>query len=339
MSLPIRKVARMKTVGGQACVELHEEALPQLGPHDVLVQVHANSINFHDLAVITGVVGVPDGRIPLCDAAGLIVETGSDVTQLRTGDRVLSTFFPDWIDGAPRPDPLSRISGDTADGFAADLVVVPEHCFTAMPAGMDYEKAATIPCAGVTAWNALSLAGELTRDIVVVVQGTGGVAIWALQLAKAMNARVVALTTSAGKVGMLHSLGADLVIDQRAEPNWDRAVRSFSGGRGADLILEVVGGKNLAVSVSACRMGGKLVLIGFLADVAADLIIPDLLLNHIQVCGLAVGSHADQMRLVKFIEDHSIDPVVGEVIPFDRLGEVGCIYKHNSLVGKMIISH
>lgn len=296
-----RTCVRLKGQPSSLSLTMCEEELPPPSADDVIVRIRASSLNYHDYLVITGGIPVTDGRIPLSDGAGTVIAVGPAVKDLAVGDDVIGTFFADWTGGQPTPDALADILGDSVDGFAADYVSMPERCFTRMPEGLDFSQAATIPCAGVTAWTALTGDGGLQPGNVVVVQGTGGVAVWTLQLAKAMGARVIALTSSQEKSARLTSLGADLVIDYIAQPAWSSTVMEFTGGIGADLIVEVVGGASLGQSIAACRMGGRVAAIGFLADTIAPVAIPDLLLRHIRISGRAVGSHADQKDLVEYI--------------------------------------
>ena len=331
------RVVRLQGSPPSISLQLAEERLPQLSPEDVLVRVHASSLNYHDYLVFTGAISVADGRIPWSDGAGTVVAAGSDVKDLAPGDNVLGTFFPNWRAGKPVPEALSRITGDSVDGFAADYVAMPEWYFTRMPRGLSFNEAATLPCAGVTAWTALTEDGGLEPGSIVLIQGTGGVSIWALQLAKSMGAKVVALTSSEEKSIALRSLGADLVLDYEADKDWVSSVMEFTEGCGVDLVIEVVGGANLARSISACRMDGRIAAIGFLADISAHLEIPDLLLRHIRISGRAVGSHADQNALVEYIEDKEIIPFIGCVFNLDNIDDIIDIYKNRKSLGKIII--
>jgi NADPH:quinone reductase-like Zn-dependent oxidoreductase len=332
-----RRVVRLQMPPSPASLQFSEEKLPQLSPDDVLVRVRASSLNYHDYLVLIGAIAVADGRIPLSDGAGTVVATGPNVKRFVPGDSVLGTFFPDWCDGRPVPEALSRITGDSVDGFAADYVVMPERCLTRMPRGLSFSEAATLPCAGVTAWTAITGDGGLNPGSVVLVQGTGGVSIWALQLAKAMGAKVVALTSSNEKSKTLRSLGADLILDYTADKDWVPSVMDFTRGQGVDLVIEVVGGANLARSISACRMGGRIAAIGFLADTSAQLDIPDLLLRHISISGRAVGSHADQNDLVSYVEEKGIKPFIGGEFDIGSISKAFDAFLSSDVFGKIIV--
>lgn len=333
------KCVRLKVGPSSISVQFFEEALPHPSSNEVIVRIHASSLNYHDYLVMTGAIPVADGRIPLSDGAGTVVAVGSGVEGLAPGDRVIGTFFPNWFGGQPTPDAVADIAGDTVDGFAADYVVMSARSFTPLPAGLSFSEAAIIPCAGVTAWTALTRDGGVAAGAVVVVQGTGGVAIWALQLAKSMGARVIALTSSREKCATLQSLGADLIIDYTAEPDWPSAVMEFTDGTGADLIVEVVGGANIAQSIAACRMGGRIAAIGFLADAIAPVFIPGLLLRHIKISGRAVGSHADQKSLIDYIDNNSIHPFVGNVFTLNEIEKAFDELKQKKVCGKIVLTH
>lgn len=332
-----RRCVRLKVQPSSISLGYFEEALPPPSFDEVIVEIRASSLNYHDYLVMTGVIPVADGRVPLSDGAGTVIAVGPAVKGLAPGDKVMGVFFPDWTGGEPTPDALANIAGDSVDGFAADYVAMPEQCFTRIPEGLSFKEAATIPCAGVTAWTALTGDGGLQPGSVVVVQGTGGVAIWTLQLAKSMGAKVIALTSSQKKSATLTSLGADLVIDYTSEPEWSSAVMEFTGGRGADLVVEVVGGAGFGQSIAACRMGGRIAAIGFLSDTIAPVAIPDLLLRHIRISGRAVGSREDQENLVKYINEKSINPIVGKSFHMEKLSDAFKEFEIKENVGKISI--
>lgn len=334
-----RKGVRLRVDASAISFVPFDEVLPPPSSDEVIAQIRASSLNYHDYLVLTGAIPVADGRIPLSDGAGIVVAVGSSVKDFAPGDNVLGTFFPDWPGGKPTPGALASITGDSVDGFAANYVTMPRRCFTSMPEGLSFAQAATIPCAGVTAWTALTSDGGLHPGDVVVVQGTGGVAIWTLQLAKSMGAKVIALTSSKEKSATLVSLGADLVIDYISEPDWPAAVMEFTAGAGADLIVEVVGGSNFSQSVTACRMGGRIAAIGFLADTIAPIAIPDLLLRHIRISGRAVGSHASQKDLVEYIDKKSIKPFVGKSFDLTELKNAFEALESRKTFGKIAIEY
>ncbi len=339
MSKTKRKVVRLAPSKDDNFLVFSHEAVPDLSPHEVLVRVRASSLNYHDFMVMSGMSDALPGRIPLADGAGVVAAVGSHARQFSPGDNVLGTFFPHWLDGPPIPSSVREITGDSCDGFAAELVVMDEKSLTRMPRGMSFEQAATIPCAGVTAWCAIAEAGGVGANQVVVVQGTGGVSLWALQLAKSMGAKVIALTSSKKKFAALESLGADFIVDRSLHPDWSSSARKFTNGKGVDLVVEVIGGNNLSQSIASCRMGGQIAALGFLSDTLAEITLPNLLLNRISIAGLAVGSHADQLDLIEFIEKYSINPVAEEIWKFEYIKHLLESRRENrDVFGKYIIS-
>lgn len=331
---------RVVRVGGDAALsqlEPHRERLPDPAPDELQVRVRASSLNYHDYMVATGLIAVDADRVPLSDGAGEVVAVGSDVRGVAVGDQVLGTFFPHWAEGRPTPERTVAITGDSVNGFASDHVVMPAAWFTPMPGSLSYEEAATLPCAGVTAWCALQ-AGRISEGGTVVIQGSGSVSILALQLASSLGIRTVALTTSKDKRHRFEAIGADYVIDTRKTPDWSNVVRELTDGQGADLVIDVAGGQGFSESIAACRAGGRIATIGFLAGMIAHVNIPDLLLRHIEIGGLAVGSHADQRALVDHINRTEIRPTVDSNFSLDEL-EAAFLYQQSGRqFGKIVVT-
>src|SRR5262249_32031125 len=190
------------------------------GPGEIKVCVHASSLNFHDFAVVAGMIASADGRIPMSDGAGDVVAVGAGVTEFAVGDKVVSTFFPEWLDGRPADSAFRAVPGDGVDGYAREFVVAKQTSFTHVPKGYTHAEAATVTCAGVTAWRALVVEGQLKAGDVVLTQGAGGVSVFALQIAKAMGATVVATSSSDEKLERLKSMGADYTINYKNDPKW-----------------------------------------------------------------------------------------------------------------------
>ena len=219
--------------------EMAEPAAPGRG--EITVRIHATSLNYHDYAVVVGGIKTPEGRIPMSDGAGVVEAVGEGVEEFAVGDQVVSTFFPDWLDGEIGDRGFTRVPGDGIDGYARERVTAEATAFTRVPTGYSHAEAATLTCAGVTAWRALVPNGNLKAGETVLVQGTGGVSIFALQFAKAMGASVIATSSSDEKLERLKSLGADHLINYKSEPNWGAAVRKLTGGRGVDHVVEIGG--------------------------------------------------------------------------------------------------
>lgn len=291
------------------------------GNGEIRVALHGSSLNFHDLGVATGRMPTEDGRIPLADGAGIVEAVGEDVTAFRVGDAVVSCFFPDWQDGAPTIGDFSRTPGDGIDGFATEFVIRPATAFTHAPRGYDAVEAATITTAGLTAWRALIVDGKLKAGDTVLLLGTGGVSIWALQIAKLMGANVAITSSSDDKLERARALGADHVVNYREQPDWGRAVRDWTGGRGVDHVVEVGGPGTLAQSIEAVRVGGHISLIGVLTGGAGDVPTAALMAKQARLQGLIVGSRREQQDFVRALDASDIRPVVDRRFPLDRLAD------------------
>ena len=314
------KVAAVKAPGGLQNIVIEERDRPTPGPGQILVRVRASSLNFHDFAVVAGMIRVPDGRIPMSDGAGEVVEVGEGTKQFKVGDQVLSTFFPSWPGGGPTLPRLLGVPGDSAEGFAAEYVAMPESAFTRMPKGWSFAQAATLPCAALTAWRALMVEARIKPGDIVLTQGTGGVTIFALQLAKAAGATVIATSSSPEKLAKLKDLGADHLINYKEEPNWGAKAMELTGGRGVDAVVEIGGPGTMGQSIQACRIGGHISLIGVLTGVSGE--IPTALVMSKNVCikGITVGSRQEQEEMIAAIEANGIVPVIDSTFPLDQIG-------------------
>jgi NADPH:quinone reductase-like Zn-dependent oxidoreductase len=315
-----------------------EREIPEPGPGEVLVRVRASSLNYHDLLVVRNTIPSADGRVPLSDGAGEVVAAGPGVTRFAIGDPVMSTFFPGWHDGPAAVEKKGRIPGTNTDGFASEYVVRSESSLTRQPAGYSMAEAATLPCAGLTAWSAVTACIPLHPGDWVLTLGTGAVSLFALQFAKASGARVIATSSSEEKLDTLSKLGADHVVNYRTEPSWGRAVREITGGRGVDLVVEVGGSGSLRQSIAASRTGGHIAMIGLLAgDDVGGAPMVDLVLNTITIHGVSVGSHAGQLSMVEAIEATGIRPVIDASFPLLSLADAFTYQESQQNVGKISI--
>ncbi len=297
--------------GGLDRLELGDAPDPGTpGPGEIRVRVHASSLNYHDYLVVSGGARTEDGRIPLADGAGVVEAVGEGVDDFAEGDAVVSCFFPLWQDGPPVDGNFRRVPGDGLDGYAREAVLRPATWFTHAPAGWSHAEAATITTAGVTAWRALVVDGRLRAGDVVLALGTGGVSVYAAQLAKAMGATVVVTSSSDEKLDRVRRLGADHVINYRETPEWGRAVQELTDGRGADHVIEVGGPGTLAQSLRAVRIGGHISLIGVLTGAAGDVPTALLMARQARLQGLLVGSRRDQADFVRALEATGLRPVI-----------------------------
>lgn len=289
---------------------------------EILVRVEASSLNFHDYLVVTGAIPTTPGRVPLSDGVGVVEACGPDATDFAIGDRVMGTFFPDWARGAAYAEGVARMRGDHVDGFAASTVTLPESNFTRAPRNLDALAAATLPCAALTAWRALFVEGELRPGETVLVQGTGGVALFALQFAKAAGARVIATTGMPEKAARLAALGADSVID-RLDPEWGSAARNASGG-GVDHLVEVAGG-DLNQSLQSLRTGGRLCLVGVLSRKPIQFSPIQMIHANRRISGVTVGSKEHQEAMIAAIENTDIVPTLDSTYP---IGSLRAAFEH-----------
>jgi NADPH:quinone reductase-like Zn-dependent oxidoreductase len=320
-------------LNGLQLADLPDPGAP--GPGEIRVRVHASSLNFHDYAVCA--FGIPkfDGRIPLADGAGTVEAVGDGVSEFVVGDAVVSTFFPTWLDGPPIIPDFSTTPGDGVDGYAREAVVRPATWFTHAPRGWSPVEAATLTTAGVTAWRALVENGGLKAGDSVLVLGTGGVSVFALQIAKAMGATVIATSSSDEKLVRARALGADHVVNYKAVPEWGEAVRALTGGRGVDHVIEVGGPATLPQSIAAVRLGGHIALIGVLTGRAGEVPTAFLMAKQARLQGLIVGSRRHQAEMVRGMEATGVKPVIDRVFPLSQLGEAFRYQESGAHLGKI----
>lgn len=303
---------------------------------EILVRIEGSSLNFHDFLIASGYIPVAPGRIPLADGVGTVEACGPQARRFKVGDRVMGTFFPDWRSGRPDATDVAAMRGDHIDGFAASYVTRPEGGFTRAPANLDPVAAACLPCAGLTAWRALFVEGTVRPGDTVLVQGTGGVSLFALQFARAAGATVIATTAVPEKEARLRALGAEAVID-RLDPEWDRAARRAAGG-GVDHVIEVSGG-DLTQSLNALRTGGRLCLVGVLSLQATTIFAPQALLHgNRRISGITVGNRQQQEAMVAAVERTGIQPVIDATFPLTSLREAFEHFAKRQHFGKVAIA-
>jgi NADPH:quinone reductase-like Zn-dependent oxidoreductase len=304
-------------------VDLPEAPAPQAG--EITVRIHASSLNYHDFKVVLGDIRTADDRIPMSDGAGEVIAIGAGVTEFAVGDSVVSMFFPHWLGGDPAPETVGGVPGDQADGYARECVTAPATAFTKAPPGYTHQEAATLTCAGLTAWNGLIVAGRVRPGDIVLVQGTGGVSVFALQFAKAAGATVVATSSSDEKLERMKALGADHLINYRQVPDWGKTAKALTDGRGVDHVIEVGGPGTLAQSIRACRMGGHIALIGVLTGFSGEVPTAALFSAQLRVTGITVGSRASQLDMMRAIAANRIRPVIDSTFPLE---DIAAAFRH-----------
>lgn len=293
---------------------------PRPGPGEVLLRMRAASLNYRDLLTVEGEYNPrqPLPLIPCSDGVGEVVEIGPGVTRVRPGDRVCGAFAQRWVSGEPTRERLRSTLGGPLDGTLAEWMVLGEEGVVPVPEHLTDEEAATLPCAAVTAWNALAVEGRLTAGDTVLLLGTGGVSIFALQLARLLGLRAIVTSSSDEKLERARELGAWQGINYRQEPQWGARAREATGGRGVDLVLEVGGAGTLEQSLRATRFGGTVALIGVLAGAAAPLRLPLITMQKIRVQGLVVGDRESFEAMNRAVAHHRLRPVVDRVFPLEE---------------------
>ncbi|RZV35472.1 MAG: NAD(P)-dependent alcohol dehydrogenase [Sphingomonadaceae bacterium] len=331
----IRTGETPSTLDALELVDLDDAPAPARG--EITVRLRASSLNYHDYAVVKGMIPTAPGRIPMSDGAGEVIAIGDGVTEYAVGDMVVSTFFPDWLDGAPPTTAFTRVPGDGIDGYARESVTAPTHWFTRAPAGYSAAQAATLTCAGLTAWRALFVDYALKPGDTVLVQGTGGVSIFALQLAKAAGANVIATSSSDEKLERVKALGADHVINYKQVEAWGPKALEITGGRGVDCVVEVGGPGTLDQSMLAARIGGHIALIGVLTGIAGPVQTALLFSKNLTVQGLTVGSRAMQIDMIAAIEANGLEPVISDHFALADLADAFRHQEANRHFGKICV--
>jgi NADPH:quinone reductase-like Zn-dependent oxidoreductase len=304
---------------GFDAINAAERPQPKAAAGQVVIRMHAFSLNFRDLLIVNHLYPVASaerGLIPVSDGAGEVVETGEGATRFRKGDRVMGSFFQAWIDGPLTFPAMNSSLGGAIDGVLAEYVALSEEGVVAIPGNLSYEEAATLPCAGVTAWHALVERGKIAEGQSVLLLGTGGVSIFGLQIAKAFGAK--AFITSSSDEKLTRVPGADGMINYKRRPDWEKDVLELTGGAGADHILETSGAGTLQKSLQALAIHGQVNIIGVLTGLKGDLDLSPLLIKTARMQGIFVGSRAMLERFAAFVEERRVKPVIDRVFGFEQ---------------------
>ena len=303
----------------------------------IRVRIHASSLNYHDYSVATRPNGAANGRIPMSDGAGVVEAVGAGVTEFAVGDHVVSCFFPTWENGNAAIGDFSTVPGDGIDGYAREVAVCPSCYFTKAPRGYSHAEAATLTTAGLTAWRALVVEGSLKAGDTVLVLGTGGVSIFALQIAKAMGATVIVTSSSDEKLERARSLGADHTVNYRKQEDWSAQVTKITGGRGVDHVIEVGGPGTLPQSIASVRIGGNIFLIGVLTGYAGEVPTAVLMAKQARLQGLIVGSRQHQTEMVRALEATALRPVIDRRFGLEDLSKAFALQGSAAHFGKICL--
>jgi NADPH:quinone reductase-like Zn-dependent oxidoreductase len=333
------KVYEIQNSFGLDSLTLTERPDRSPGYGQVLIKVRAVSLNYRDLMVVKGLYNpkLPLPMIPFSDGAGEVVAVGEGVTRVKVGDAIAGIFFQTWIAGKLTVEKTHSALGGAIDGMLSEYVVLHEDGVVRVPAHLTDEEAATLPCAAVTAWNALFHSGSLKAGETVLVQGTGGVSIFALQFAKIAGARVIATSSSDEKLAKVRQLGASDTINYKQTPQWGKPARELTGGEGVDLVVEVGGAGTLNESLQAVRIGGQISLIGVLSGGRGEISTVSMLMKSLRVQGIYVGSREMFEAMISAIALHKIKPVIDRVFPFSEAREALKYMESGSHFGKICI--
>jgi len=317
-----------------------ERDVPKPGPGQVLIKMKAASLNYRDLATVKSEFGgaYPLPLVPLSDGAGEVIEVGEGVRRVAVGDQVAPNFFQGWFSGKPTPAMLGATAlGGPIDGCAQEYMCLSAEGVTKAPKGYTPEETASLPCAALTAWRAIVTEGQVKPGDTVLVQGTGGVSIFALQFAKAAGATVIATSSSDEKLERVKALGADMTINYKATPDWATEARKLTGGEGVDHIVEVGGAETFQQSIMAAKLGGHIGVIGILSGVMKDLNVAAIFSQNLHITGITVGSRAFFEDMVKAIEANDIHPVIDKTFPLTEAQEALRLMDRGGHFGKIVL--
>jgi NADPH:quinone reductase-like Zn-dependent oxidoreductase len=325
-------------IDGLQCVDFPER---ELGTGEVRVRVRAVSLNYRDLMVASGnyLVNVDDPIVPCSDGAGDVLAVGPGVRRVQVGDRVAASFFPYWHDGPAAPDKIRHALGGDIDGMLAEEVILPEDALARIPASMSFIDAATMPCAGVTAWNAIFESSNAVRPgDTVLLLGTGGVSVLGLQLARAAGLQTIITSSSDAKLQRARDLGATHTINYRTYPEWQEEVLRATRGAGAQVVLEVGGQGTVNRSIAAAAMGGSVAIIGGVSGFGGEVNPASLLAGAKRLVGIYVGSRTMLEKVLGFAASSGVQPVVDRVFGFDAAAEAYRYMESGSHVGKVVVA-
>ena len=334
------KVIEVQESFGIENLAVTERPEPKTGPGEVKIRMRAASLNFRDLLMVQGLYNPrqPLPIIPCSDGVGEVVEVGEGVSRVKVGDRVAGCFFQGWVAGEPTTEKAITTLGSPLDGMLTEIRVLKEGGVVHVPDHLSDEQAATLPCAALTAWSALATYGGINASHTILVQGTGGVALFGLQIGKMLGARVAVISSSEAKLDRAAKMGADHGINYKETPHWGKAVRQWAGGEGVDHVVEVGGAGTFQESLQAVRIGGQISMIGVLAGAAKELNILPILMKNIRVQGIFVGHRESFESMNRAMAMHRLVPVVDRVFPFREVKEALHVMEKGEHFGKICLT-
>ncbi|MEH2285871.1 zinc-dependent alcohol dehydrogenase family protein [Nostoc sp.] len=333
------KAYEIQSNAGIDALALVDRPEPKPAPGQVLIQVKATSLNYRDLLVIEGAYGAGQKYplIPMSDGAGEVVAVGEGVTRVKIGDRVAGIFFQDWIYGSLTKEKMKSDLGGGIDGMLAEYVSLHQDGLVILPDHLSYIEGATLPCASVTAWHGLVTKGNIGAGDSVLLLGTGGVSIFALQFAKIHGARTIIISSSDHKLARAKQLGADEIINYKTTPDWEKQVYQLTNRTGIDHVIEVGGAGTLPKSLQAVRIGGRISLIGVLSGRGDEIDPMPILFKSLTVQGIYVGSREMFEAMNQALQQHQIKPIIDRVFPFAEAREAYHYLKSAGHFGKVVI--
>lgn len=333
------KAIQLKGPGAES-IRLVDREIETPGPGQALIEIEGSCLNYHDAVVVWGLIpGMRYPRIPLSDGCGTVLELGAGVEGVNVGDRVTPNFYPRWLDGPPRAEVKTPIWGEGVDGFCARHAVVDADSLVRAPTNLTLAEGGTLACAALTAWSAIVTNGRVGPGKTVVVEGTGGVSLFALQFAKAHGARVIATSSSGEKLERVRDLGADEGINYRETPTWSSRVVELTDGQGADIVCDVGGPGSLEQAMLATRMDGHVSVVGVLGGFGnAEIPVTIAMTRNITMQGVTVGSRKDFDRMNRFLETRDIHPIVSDTFPMSDLGAAVKHLEEGRHFGKIAIA-
>jgi len=327
---------------GMEHLKLSTRPEPQVGPGQVLVKMAASSLNYRDLVVPDRGYGSHTGTLPLIpvsDGAGVVTEVGPGVRRVAVGDRVCPTFFQQWVSGEPDMERMTQSLGGPIDGTMTEFMCLSEEGVSKVPAHLSDIEAATLPCAALTAWSALVTCSNTQPGHRVLIQGCGGVALFAVAFAKILGAHVTVITSSDERIERVRQLGADATLNYRTTPEWAKASRDITDGRGYDLILELGGEKTLPQSLRCIRPGGTVAMIGILSGSTMATPLGLIITRQVRLQGVTVGHRDGFEAMLRAIDQHRLCPVVDRVFAFEELKEAMAYLQSGAQFGKVCLAH